>query len=126
MLTRFDLAAVTIFAMPPRIGPRKPVRVFLKEWREAQRPELTQEQLGLRIDPPVDKGTVSRWESAGPGKLTLGVIAAYAEALERNVADMYRPPQDGPSLDAMAAGLDKEDRAVVEGTLARLARRRAS
>lgn len=92
--------------MPPRIGPRKPVRVYLALWREKD--GLTQEQVGNRIKPPVDKATVSRWENALPGRLTLGVIAAYAEALGRHAADMYRRPAEGPSLDAMAAELDED------------------
>jgi transcriptional regulator with XRE-family HTH domain len=117
--------------MPPRIGPRNPVRVYLRNWREKL--GLTQEQVGNRIEPPVDKGTVSRWERAKPedGELTVGVVAAYAEALDRPISDMYRmPPEDDdlPSLDkaAEAAGLDKEDRDAVMGTISRMAHRRAS
>lgn len=113
--------------MPPRIGPRRPVRVFLAQWRE--RAELTQEQLGNRIHPAVDKGTVSRWESAQPGRLTLGVIAAYAEALGRTPAEMYRPPpkDDEPqSLDALAAHLDPEMREQAINIIAAMTRRRAS
>jgi transcriptional regulator with XRE-family HTH domain len=110
--------------MPPRIGPKKPVRVFLAQHREAAR--LTQEQIGQRIHPPVDKGTVSRWETAAPGRLSLGVIAAYAETLGKRADEMYRPPQDGPSLDALAAGLAPEDREVAADLISRLARQRAS
>lgn len=75
---------------------------------------MTQEQLGNRIHPPVDKGTVSRWETAQPGRLSLGVIAAYAEAIGRPVVDMYRPaPKEAdeaptPSLDALAQGLEPD------------------
>lgn len=80
--------------MPARIGPKKPQRVYLAKWREWK--GLTQEALGLRIEPPVDKGTVSRWEAAPPGRLTLGVLAAYAEALGRHARDMYNlPPLTG-------------------------------
>ena len=110
--------------MPPRIGPKRPVRVFLAQHREAA--GLTQQQLGERIDPPVDKGTVSRWEAAQPGRLTLGVIAAFAETLGKRADEMYRPPQDGPSLDALAAPLEQKDREVAADLISRLARRRAS
>ncbi len=108
----FQANRVTVLVMPPRIGPKRPVRVFLALWRDKE--GLTQPQLGSRIEPPVDKGTVSRWESATPGKLSLGVIAAYAEALGRHPADMYRRPDEGRSLDAMATGLepDLRDRAA--------------
>jgi transcriptional regulator with XRE-family HTH domain len=109
--------------MPARIGPRRPVRVYLALWREAANPTLSQEQLGLRFKPPVSKGTVSKWENALPGKLTLGVIAAYAEALDRAPADMYRHPDQGPSLDALAADLDEDARKVVADTIAALRRR---
>jgi hypothetical protein len=124
--TIFQAGAVTILVMPPRIGPRRPVRVYLAKWREAHIPKLTQEQLGQRIDPPVDKGTVSRWESAPPGKLSLGVIAAYAEALGREAADMYRPPDTGPSLDAIAAGLEPDLRESVANFIQVLKNKRAS
>lgn len=110
--------------MPPRIGPRRPVRVFLAEWREFV--GLSQEALGHRIHPPVEKGTVSRWETAAPGKLTLGVISAYAEALGRETTEMYRLPAD-PSLDAMVAGLDAESKGRAIGYVEGLKKaRRAS
>lgn len=114
--TIFGLRRVTIMVMPPRIGPRnkKLARVFLRAWREHDFPTMSQEQFGQRFHPPVDKGTVSRWENAQPGHLTLGVIAAYAEALGRQPAEMHGPPGQGQSLDAMATGLDKtlRDRAA--------------
>lgn len=110
--------------MPPRIGPKRPIRVYLSLWRE--RDGLTQEQVGNRIKPPVDKGTVSKWENAKPGYLTLGVIAAYAEALGRHPTEMYRRPAEGPSLDAMAAELDQESRGRAIGYLEGLIGRKVS
>lgn len=109
--------------MPARIGPRNPRRVYLKLWREYVSwklgIDLTQEKLGERFHPQVPKGTVSRWENAKPhdNVLTKGVIEAYAEALNRPVEDMYRPPpprgeEDDPSLDSVAAEMGV-DRAVV-------------
>lgn len=109
--------------MPPRIGPKRPVRLYLGLWRESE--GLTQEQLGGRIHPPVDKGTVSRWEKAPPGKLSTGVIAAYAEAVGRHVTDMYRRPADGPSLDAMADQLDADLREQAVNVITALSRRKA-
>lgn len=117
-MTIFRPWRVTILVMPARIGPRRPVRVYLALWREKE--GLTQTQVGLRIKPPVDKGTVSRWEAAAPGRLTLGVIAAYAEALGRSPSDMYRRPEDGPSLDAMAAELDADLRKRAEDAITAL------
>lgn len=103
--------------MPPRIGPKRPVRVFLAEWREWA--DLTLEELGNRIEPAVDKGTVSRWENAKPGHLTLGVIAAFAEAVDRPVADMYRlpPPKDKPSLPSLDAIAGQMGEGMHEATL---------
>jgi len=105
-LTTFLPQAVTIVVMPRRIRPKTPVRVYLQLWRESK--NLTQEQVGNRITPPVDKGTVSRWETAAPGRISTGVIAAYAEAIGQHVRDMYGKPDDGPSLDAIAADLTRE------------------
>lgn len=109
--------------MPPRIGPKRPVRVYLALHREAA--GLTQEQVGNRIHPNVDKGTVSRWENAPPGKLTLGVIAAYAEALGKHPGEMYDHPRSGPSLDAMAKGLDQGQMAAVFDVIAAMKSRKA-
>jgi transcriptional regulator with XRE-family HTH domain len=108
--------------MPPRIGPKRPIRVFLTLHREAK--TLTQEQVGNRIKPTVDKGTVSRWENAPPGRLSLGVIAAYAEALGIHPTELYRPPGE-TSLDAMAAKLSDEDRGRAIGYLESLTTRKA-
>lgn len=113
--------------MPPRIGPKKPIQFFLAEWREANDPPLSQEQLGQRIDPPVDKGTVSRWEGhARHGKLTTGVVGAYAEALGREFDDMLRHPSMPEPLDRVATdlGLDREEAILAMEVIAR--RRKAS
>jgi hypothetical protein len=107
--------------MPARIRPKKPVRVYLALWR--QHLDLSQERLGLRFKPPVGKGTVSKWEKAKPGALADGLITAYAEALGREHGDMYRRPEDGPSLDAMATGLDAESRKAVADMIVALRRR---
>lgn len=83
--------AVTIPVMATRIGPKKPVRVYLSLWRENQK--LTQQQVADRIGQGIHKGTVSRWESAKRVPST-EVLAAYAEALGRPVTDLYRRPAD--------------------------------
>jgi transcriptional regulator with XRE-family HTH domain len=115
--------------MPPRIGPRRPVRVFLAEWRESK--NLTQEALGLRFEPPVAKGTISRLE-ARPFNISLGVLGAYAEALNVKPTDLYRPPPADDelpgqtSLDELAAELDPELRERAIKVIELLAGRRAS
>jgi transcriptional regulator with XRE-family HTH domain len=90
--------------MPKRIAPKRPVRVYLAEWREHLR--LTQQEIGERIG-DVDKGTVSRWETAKRAP-SLDVLAAYAEALRVPVGFLYRRPNLGPSLDDMVADAPEE------------------
>jgi transcriptional regulator with XRE-family HTH domain len=95
--------------MPDRIGPKNPVRVFLREWREHC--GLTQVRLGGRIGAyGVDKGTISRWENSHR-RPTDGVLAAFAEALGIHPVCLYRPPSSPPSLDeaAVVAGLSHRD-----------------
>jgi transcriptional regulator with XRE-family HTH domain len=81
--------------MPPRIGPRKPVRLFLAEWRESR--GLTQQQLADRLD--TSDVTVSRWET-GKRKPDDDAKAAISWVLGIEVVDLYRHP-DRPSADAM-------------------------
>jgi hypothetical protein len=115
---------VTIMVMPPRIGPKRPIRFFLAEHREHSSPTLTQETIGNRIRPAVDKGTVSRWEKAArTGRLPTGVVAAYAEALGKTFGDMLRPPDAGPSLDSLVDKLAPEDRGRVIGYVEGIAKR---
>lgn len=85
---------VTIAAMAVRIGPKKPVRVYLAAWREEL--GLTQQELGDRIGKGIDKGTVSRWERSKRIP-SADVLAAYAEALGRNVVDLYSSPNSPES-----------------------------
>lgn len=60
-----------------RIRPKRPIHVYLRQWREHYR--LTQKQLGERLG--VDAVTVGRWERQEAG-LSLGVLQAIAEALD--------------------------------------------
>lgn len=95
-----------------RIGPRRPFRVFLREWREYL--DLTQETVGNRFDPPVDRGQISKIETkARTGHIGNETVAAYAEALNRPIVDMYGhpPAKEQPerkSLDEIATELDLE------------------
>lgn len=91
-----------------RIGPKRPRRVYLSEWREYR--GLTQKQLGDRLG--VTDMTISRWERAcagGPRQLpgtaypNTNVLAAISEALDIEPQDLYRHP-DTPSADALLRG----------------------
>jgi transcriptional regulator with XRE-family HTH domain len=88
--------------MPPRIGPRRPVRLFLAEWRESR--GLTQQQLADRLE--TSDVTVSRWET-GKRKPDDDVKAAIAWVLGIEVVDLYRHP-DQPSADALLRGQPPE------------------
>lgn len=81
--------------MAPRIGPRRPRRTYLAEWRENR--GLTQQTLGDRLG--VSDVTVSRWET-GRALLNTNVLAALSEALSIEPQDIYRHP-DQPSADAL-------------------------
>lgn len=87
--------------MVTRIGPRKPSRLYLKEWRE--KAGLTQEQLADRID--TTKGTISRWEndkakSKEHRAPSDDALTALAEALDIEKQDLFRDPER-PSIDAL-------------------------
>lgn len=86
-----------------RIGPKRPLRVYLAEHREAQNPPMTLERLGQRFHPPVEKGQISKWEkSARTGQIKTSVVAEYAEALGLDDARMLYYPPGKPSLETVA------------------------
>lgn len=90
--------------MVARIGPRRPFRQYLKEWRELR--GLTQQQLADRLE--TGKDQVSRWES---GKRGMGdkVIAALSEALSLEPGDLFRDPAV-PSADELLRKATPEER----------------
>lgn len=81
--------------MATRIGPRRPRRTYLSEWRDSR--GLTQQQLANRLG--VSDVSISRWET-GRALLSTDVMAAIAEALNIEPQDLYRHP-DQPSADAL-------------------------
>lgn len=87
-----------------RIGPRRPRRIYLLEWRESR--GLTQKQLGERLG--VTDMTISRWE-LGRSLLNTDVLAAMAEALGIEPQDLYHHP-DTPTADALLRGQSVEIR----------------
>jgi transcriptional regulator with XRE-family HTH domain len=85
------LSTIANVAKQPRIGPRNPPRVFLRQHREQA--GLTQEQLASRLGDgnTVDKSTVSRWENMVRVP-NINIVAAFAEALGKPLAAMFEPP----------------------------------
>jgi transcriptional regulator with XRE-family HTH domain len=67
---------------------------------------MSQEQLANRIGST--KSSISRWET-GERDITLGALGAIAEALDCQVADLYRDP-NRPSADALMQGMDDTTR----------------
>lgn len=97
----------------PRIKPKRPQRVYIREWREER--DLTQKQLAERLE--VSTMTISRWERAGADPVSadaesipnLNTLAAISEALGGNLtaSDLYRHPSR-PSADALLRGQDAQ------------------
>lgn len=76
-------------AMPTRIGPKRPLRLYIAEWREKR--GLSQQTLADRLG--ASDVTISRWET-GKRRPDLNALAAIAEALGGNleVIDLFRHP----------------------------------
>ena len=90
--------------MVTRIGPKKPTKLYIGEWRTHRK--MSQEQLASRIG--TTKSSISRWET-NERDITLGAIGAVAEALGCDVADLYRDPSR-PSADALLRGMNDTTR----------------
>jgi transcriptional regulator with XRE-family HTH domain len=109
--------------MVTRIGPKKPFRHFLKEWREKR--GLTQQQLADRLPigedgRPTGKDQISRWETGKRG-MTMEVQVALSEALDLDSpGDLFRDP-NMPSADDLLRKANPEQRqrifAVIETML---------
>lgn len=101
--------------MVQRIGRKnaKPPRIFLREWREFR--HMTQEQLANRLG--TTKATISRIET-GKRDYTGGFIAAAAEALNCEPADILARDPNWPTLDDLMRTATEDQRrqarAVVE------------
>lgn len=90
--------------MVTRIGPKKPTKLYIAEWRIHR--NLSQEQLANRIGST--KSSISRWETH-KRDIMLGVLGAVAEALNCSVEDLYRDPAR-PSADALLRNMDDTTR----------------
>jgi transcriptional regulator with XRE-family HTH domain len=110
--------------MVTRIGPRDPIKHFLKEWRLKR--DLTQQQLADRLPngedgKPTGKDQISRWERNQRG-MTMDVQAALADALGLdNPGDLFRDPER-PTLDELLRGATPEQRTQVISVVTALLR----
>lgn len=99
-----------------RIGPRRPVHIYLREWREHR--GLTQQQVADRLG--VDKATISRWEG-GKRSPSLNVLAAVCEALSVPLSDIHGLPGTAPPL--APAGNHGPDVHAIAAEVAKLLKR---
>ena len=88
--------------MPVRIGPKKPLQLYIAEWRDSR--GLTQQVLADRLG--TSDVTISRWETA-KRRPDLNAQAAIAEALGIEPEDLLRHPSQ-PSADALLRGQPAE------------------
>lgn len=86
----------------PRIGPKRPLKWYLKEWRVHK--GLTAERMADRLD--TNKGQISKLER-GEQRMNDDWIYGYAEALGIEPADLLKPP-DAPSVDDLLRGATPE------------------
>lgn len=90
-----------------RIGPRKPHRHFIREWMKAR--GITQEKLAARLD--VSQGTVSKALKSRT-VLTEEYLIGIAEALDVQVADLFRDPKS-PTQEELLRGLSDTEKLTV-------------
>jgi transcriptional regulator with XRE-family HTH domain len=115
---------IALMATRTRIGPRRPRRVFHKQWRELLGYSLqyVADRLG---ESGIPRGTVQRWEKE-PWRLDPGIMAALAEIYGIEPQDLWRQPPakpQGPSVDQMLEDAPDDMRATVQDFVARILKR---
>ena len=82
--------------MIDRIGPRKPPRIFIREWMRKK--ALTQTAVANLME--CGTGTVSKLIS-GKMEMTTYWLAGFAEALQVDPPDLFRDPNTPTQLDLL-------------------------
>jgi transcriptional regulator with XRE-family HTH domain len=90
-----------------RIGPRKPHRHFIREWLKAK--GITQEKLADRLG--ISQGTVSK-ALKSKTILTEEYLVGIADALDVEVADLFRDPAS-PTREELLRGLSDTEKLTV-------------
>lgn len=95
--------------MIDRIGPKKPTRLFIREWME--KVPIDNERLAERMD--CSPGTVSKLLN-GHMKMTTEWLAAFADALNVEVPQLFHDP-NRPTMDELLRKVppDEERRILV-------------
>lgn len=92
---------------PPRIGRRRPYRLFIRDWMIER--GLDNRRLSERMD--CTEGTVSKLLNSEM-KMTTDWLARFAYALDVEVADLYRSP-GAPTQTDLLRDVPEEDLARV-------------
>lgn len=89
ILTTFAKPVTKLCGMAkrPRIKPKRPPKIYIREWREAM--DLSLDDMAARLR--TSKATLSRKETMHRVN-DLDWIAACAEVFNRNLEDMFHPP----------------------------------
>jgi transcriptional regulator with XRE-family HTH domain len=87
--------------MIERIGPRKPTRLYIREWMQKKEPTLDNERLAERME--CSPGTVSKLLN-GHMKMTTEWLEAFAAALNVEVPQLFHDP-NRPTIDELLRGL---------------------
>ncbi len=92
----------------PRIGRRKPFRLFIHEWMKHK--GVNQVDLANRLEVG-SSGTISK-KLKNPEKMSVEWLAAIAHALDVEVDQLYHHP-DKPRPEDLFKDMDEPTRAVV-------------
>lgn len=102
-----------------RIGPKKPVYWYLREWRDHF--GLTQEQVAERMD--TNKGQVAKLENRKQ-RMNDRWIAAYAHAFGIPQARLLTHP-DAPTVDDLLRDATPDELTQVRATVSMMLKRQA-
>ena len=92
----------------PKIGGRRPPRLYLREWME--RRGVTQMDIANRLDVK-SSGTISK-KLAKPMQMSIEWLSAFAYALDVEVSQLYHHP-DRPTQEELLSGLDEPKRSMI-------------
>lgn len=103
-----------------KIGPKSPLRWYLREWRKKK--GLSQEQLANRLD--TNKGQISKLER-GDQRMNDDWIAGLANALDIEPGDLLRDPE-APTLNDLLRSASPEQMQEIRAIAQIMLRRKAS
>lgn len=90
--------------MTPRIGPKRPYRLYIREWIKEK--NLTQKQVAERME--CEEGTLSKLINGKMGR-TDDWLASIAHALDIDVEHLFRDPKR-PTQQDLLDGVSDEKR----------------